>query len=108
MGFDPEAHKGKVVVATMHKAKGLEWDKVYLMSVNDYNFPSAQPQDSYISEPWYMRDHLNLEAETLAQLSALHEDAGLFLYDEGSPTIKARDEYVSERLRLIVCWHNPC
>lgn len=101
VGFNPEAHKGKVVVATMHKAKGLEWDKVYLMSVNDYNFPSAQPQDSYISEPWYLRDHLNMEAETLAQLSSLHEDAGLFLYDEGSPTVKAREEYASERLRLL-------
>lgn len=101
VGFDPEAHKGKVVVATMHKAKGLEWDKVYLMSVNDYNFPSAQPQDSYISEPWYIREHLNLEAETLAQLRALHEDAGLFLYDEGTPSLKAREEYVAERLRLF-------
>src|SRR5574341_404385 len=30
-GFDPEQHKGKVVVTTMHKAKGLEWDRVYLM-----------------------------------------------------------------------------
>jgi DNA helicase-2/ATP-dependent DNA helicase PcrA len=101
VGFDPEAYKGKVVVATMHKAKGLEWDKVYLMSVNDYNFPSVQPQDSYMSEPWYIRDHLNLEAETLAQLKSLYEDAGLFLYDEGTPTIKAREEYASERLRLF-------
>jgi DNA helicase-2/ATP-dependent DNA helicase PcrA len=101
VGFDPDVHKGKVVVATMHKAKGLEWDKVYLMSVNDYNFPSAQPQDSYISEPWYIRDHLNLEAETLDQLTTLHQDAGLFLYDEGTPTLNAREEYASERLRLL-------
>jgi DNA helicase-2/ATP-dependent DNA helicase PcrA len=101
VGFDPEAYKGKVVVATMHKAKGLEWDKVYLLSVNDYNFPSALPQDSFISEPWYIRDSLNLQAETLAQLTSLHQDAGLFLYDEGTPTIKAREEYASERLRLF-------
>jgi DNA helicase-2/ATP-dependent DNA helicase PcrA len=101
VGFDPDAYKGKVVVATMHKAKGLEWDKVYLMSVNDYNFPSAQPQDSYISESWYIRDHLNLQAETLAQLRALHEDAGLFLYDEGTPSLRAREEYTAERLRLF-------
>ena len=101
VGFDPDDYKGKVVIATMHKAKGLEWDKVYLMSVNDYSFPSAQAQDSYISEPWFIRDHLNLEAETLDQLTTLHEDAGLFLYDEGSPTLKAREEYASERLRLI-------
>ena len=27
LGFDPEQYKGKVVVSTMHKAKGLEWDQ---------------------------------------------------------------------------------
>ncbi|MFN8405161.1 MAG: 3'-5' exonuclease [Anaerolineales bacterium] len=32
LGFDPERHRGRVVVTTMHKAKGLEWDRVYLMS----------------------------------------------------------------------------
>ena len=42
LGFDPERYKGKVVVATMHKAKGLEWDRVYLMSVNNYDFPSGR------------------------------------------------------------------
>jgi len=100
-GFDPEAYKGKVVVATMHKAKGLEWDRVYLMSVNNYNFPSAQPYDHYISEKWFVRDHLNLEAEMLTQLKALHDDPELFLYDEGQPTHEARREYASERLRLL-------
>ncbi len=43
-GFDPSHHAGKVVVTTMHKAKGLEWDRVYLMSVNNYDFPSGQPK----------------------------------------------------------------
>ena len=38
-GFDPERYRGKAVVTTMHKAKGLEWDRVYLMSVNNYDFP---------------------------------------------------------------------
>jgi len=100
-GFDPEAHKGKVIVATMHKAKGLEWDKVYLMSVNDYNFPSAMPQDAFIAERWFVRDGLNLEAETLAQLKALYENPDFFIYDEGVPTLHAREEYTSERLRLL-------
>ena len=52
----------------MHKAKGLEWDRVYLMSVNNYDFPSGQADDSYIAEKWFVRDQLNLEAEALAQL----------------------------------------
>lgn len=100
-GFDPDAHKGEVVISTIHKAKGLEWDKVYLLSVNDYDFPSALPQDSFISEAWFVRDHLNLEAEVLAQLKALKDNPDLFVYDEGSPTLKAREDYAAERLRLL-------
>ena len=70
-GFDPERYRGKVVVTTMHKAKGLEWDRVYLMSVNNYDFPSNMPNDRFISEKWFIRGGLNLEAEALAQLTAL-------------------------------------
>ncbi len=90
-----------MVVATVHKAKGLEWDRVYLISVNDYNFPSALPGDAFISEKWFVRENLNLEAELVAQLQALHEDARLFLYDEGAPTRAARYDYAAERLRLL-------
>jgi DNA helicase-2/ATP-dependent DNA helicase PcrA len=100
-GFDPEKYKGQVVIATVHKAKGLEWDKVYLISVNDYNFPSALPGDTYISEKWFVRDRLNLEAEVLAQLRALEADPEFFPYDEGQPTQEARWDYASERLRLL-------
>jgi len=72
-----------------------------LLSVNDYDFPSALPQDSFISEAWFVRDRLNLEAEVLAQLKALCENPDLFIYDEGLPTLKAREEYAAERLRLL-------
>jgi DNA helicase-2/ATP-dependent DNA helicase PcrA len=99
VGFDPERHKGKVVVATVHKAKGLEWDRVHLMSVNNYNFPSALPHDSYISERWFVRDHLNLEAEALAQLEALLN--GNSRCREGEATAGARFDYAAERLRLL-------
>jgi DNA helicase-2/ATP-dependent DNA helicase PcrA len=101
-GFDPERHKGQVVVATQHKAKGLEWDRVYLMSVNNYNFPSAQPYDQFIAEKWFVRDQLNLEAEVLAQLQILvEEDADPEAYEEGAATLRARREYAAERLRLL-------
>ena len=99
-GFDPEQHKGEVVVATMHKAKGLEWDRVYLMSVNNYNFPSAQPHDTYIAERWFIRDRLNLEVETIAQLESLLKD-DVLPYAEGEATRQARLDYVAERLRLL-------
>jgi DNA helicase-2/ATP-dependent DNA helicase PcrA len=100
-GFDPSHHAGKVVVTTMHKAKGLEWDRVYLMSVNNYDFPSNLPGDRYISEKWFVRDSLNLEAETLAQLEALGTNSEFEWYQEGAATGQARLDYVRERLRLL-------
>jgi DNA helicase-2/ATP-dependent DNA helicase PcrA len=107
-GFEPP--KGMVTVATMHKAKGLEWDRVYLMSVNNYSFPSGQANDSYIAERWFVRSGLNLEAEALAQLAAMtnlplsntesmQDTVGL--EPEGAATAQARLAYVRERLRLL-------
>jgi len=100
-GFDPERHRGKVVVTTMHKAKGLEWDRVYLMSVNNYDFPSLQPYDRYISEKWFVRSGLNLEAEALGQLKALEATGEYDWYADGAETMQARIDYVRERLRLL-------
>jgi DNA helicase-2/ATP-dependent DNA helicase PcrA len=101
MGFDPDRYPGKVVVATMHKAKGLEWDRVYLMSVNTYDFPSGDDHDQYIAEKWFIRDHLNLEAETQEQLDAVLRTGEYDWYQEGRATYQARLDYVRERLRLL-------
>jgi len=96
-GFEPPP--GKVTIATMHRAKGLEWDRVYLMGVNNYNFPSSQPQDSYFSEKWYIQDSLNLQAETLEQLELLRLPDHVYM--PGEATLKGRIEVVKERLRLL-------
>ena len=102
MGFDPEINKGKVLVSTMHKAKGLEWDRVYLMSVNNYNFPSAAEGDAYYSEKWFVKDHRNLEAETLERLSFLaKEDVSMKKNLIKDATQKARLDYCAERIRLL-------
>ncbi len=110
-GFEPPP--GIVTVATMHKAKGLEWDRVYLLSVNNYDFPSGLAHDTYIAERWYVRDSLNLEAEALAQLTTLTNSQFPNLPDylvnweigklgkEGTATRAARLGYVAERLRLL-------
>jgi DNA helicase-2/ATP-dependent DNA helicase PcrA len=100
-GFDPDRHRGKVVVSTMHKAKGLEWYRVYLMSVNNYDFPSGMANDRYISEKWFARGGLNLEAEALAQLHNALSPGEFEWRSEGEATRKARIEYVRERLRLL-------
>lgn len=99
LGFDPDKYKGKVVVGTVHKAKGLEWDRVYLMSVNAYDYPAGEPSDQYISERWFLRGRLNLEAEALAQIRAAGGLADG--YCEGEATLAARLDYVRERLRLL-------
>ncbi len=95
-GYEPRT--GVITVSTLHAAKGLEWDRVYLLGVNNYSFPSAEPGDIFISEKWFVRDHLNLEAETLAQVDALRDDT---VYREGIATGQARLDYASERLRLL-------
>jgi DNA helicase-2/ATP-dependent DNA helicase PcrA len=99
-GFNPDAHPGKVVVATMHKSKGLEWDKVFLTSLNNYDFPSGDPNDTYISESWAVRDSINLEAELLEAFRAITQ-TGQPPKPWGEAGLEARDLLASERLRLV-------
>lgn len=100
-GFNPESYRGKAVISTIHKAKGLEWDRVYLMSVNNYDFPTGFEGERFISEKWFIRDHLNLEAETLAQFETLLSTDPYDWYEEGRASRQARLDYTRERLRLL-------
>lgn len=102
---------GKVAVVTFHGAKGLEWDRVYLLSVNNLAFPSMEPLDRFTSERVAGGTALNLAAELIEMITEAH-------YQQGTGSMKARIEYCAERLRLlyvgitrarrdlIVLWHN--
>ncbi len=99
-GYAPKP--GVTTLATMHGAKGLEWDRVYLLSVNNYSFPGGGDGDSYRGEPFYARDSLNLVAEAQAQLKLLDMGGGaLDEYAPGEATRKARIDVAAERLRLL-------
>ncbi|MBO9392763.1 ATP-dependent helicase [Caldilinea sp.] len=94
------AKPGVVTVATMHAAKGLEWDRVYLTAVNAFSFPSGLPEEQYRSERWYVRNSINLAAELEAQLRQLHMGT-LDEYMPGRATEQARLDLAAERLRLF-------
>ena len=84
----------------MHAAKGLEWDRVYLMAVNSYSFPSLVMSDNYAGQKWFIRDNLNLEACALAQLYALIS-GNTESYAEQKESHLAFFENAAERLRLL-------
>jgi DNA helicase-2/ATP-dependent DNA helicase PcrA len=101
LAFDPDKQKGKVVVATVHKAKGLEWDRVYLMQASNAYFPSAYPEDPHFSRRYYIRDGLDVGAEAQAQLYAVMNDEPYAWYEEGRATQKARLDNAAESLRTF-------
>ena len=84
----------------MHAAKGLEWDRVYLVAVNNFGFPSGSAGDKYRGERWYVRDSLNLVAEAEAQLRQVHMGS-LDDYEIGKATEQVRVDLAAERLRLF-------
>jgi DNA helicase-2/ATP-dependent DNA helicase PcrA len=99
--FNPELYKGKVVLCTCHKAKGLEWDKVFLTSVNNYDYPSGAEKDTYISEKWFILDRRNLQAEILKELDLLTASNPISVAHPGIGRLDARNELIRDRLRLL-------
>ncbi len=79
-GFDPEQHKGKVVVTTMHKAKGLEWDRVYLMSVNNYDFPRQRARAFVLRGDYACQKRIDRDLE-YRQARRRHAESGALRVD---------------------------
>ncbi|MEM7127369.1 MAG: ATP-dependent helicase [Chloroflexota bacterium] len=102
LGYEPKP--GHVTIATMHAAKGLEWDRVYLMGVNNFGFPSGseddQYGDKYRGERWYVRNGLNMVEESIEQVRQLHAGS-LDTFTLGPATAQARMDIAAERLRLL-------
>lgn len=99
-GFNPDAHKGEVVVATYHKSKGLEWDKVYLSSLNTFDFPSGTPDDYFLSERDIFNEPKNRQAEIEMELQTIINPE-LPEYVPGLATLMDRNDVTRERIRLL-------
>ena len=90
-----EPRPGRIALTTMHKAKGLEWDLVYLMGVDGDWFPHS------------LDAHFRGEYEFLggdpaaAASAALFELMGQSTTDALAPTDAAHVGIIAERLRLL-------
>ncbi|MFQ5858433.1 MAG: ATP-dependent helicase [Anaerolineae bacterium] len=106
LGFEPAP--GEITLTTLHKAKGLEWDLVYIVSVTPFDFPGT-PDDVVLG---YHEGLGNPVEEAGAQLRGLMGHAGerqasqpVRLPVPARQTRRASDlaklELIAERLRLL-------
>ncbi|WP_066633534.1 ATP-dependent helicase [Desulfolucanica intricata] len=93
-GYTPEP--GVINLVTYHKAKGLEWDTVFLTSLISDKFPSRLDD--------YFRDNLGFLKHNLANPGALAKAELKALMERDkkiSPLAESKKETISERLRLL-------
>jgi DNA helicase-2/ATP-dependent DNA helicase PcrA len=90
--------EGHIAITTMHRAKGLEWDAVVLMSVDSLEFPDTCA-DAFRDEPYFMPGRAPaVEARKCLEQLAEAE----FATPPGRALVEqARLEYIAERLRLL-------
>ncbi len=83
-----------VKLLTVHRAKGLEWDHVFLVGVCETRFPSNRSRTLWTSSPAVLPAPLRGDAGDLPQLAG-HDKAALDAYRAGT---RAHDQ--EEELRL--------
>lgn len=95
LGYTPQP--GVINVATLHGAKGLEWDLVYILGADRAWFP--EHPDQVWMESWGILEGSERE-EVTELIRALSDEVDL---PRGAhpPTKEAQLEHIAERLRLL-------
>lgn len=89
-GYKPQP--GVINLVTAHRAKGLEWDTVYVVNVTSSEYPGL-PSDKIRSEyGWLPEEIVNPVAVALAEMKG---------QDTAAAIASAREELLCERLRLL-------
>lgn len=93
-GYEPEP--GVVTVSTYHKAKGLEWDHVFLTNLNYDDFPVTL-KDKFKGEYWYLKqEYRNPKALIKADMNEVVSGA-----TKGDSLTESKYETISEKARLL-------
>jgi DNA helicase-2/ATP-dependent DNA helicase PcrA len=93
-GYQPKP--GEVTISTYHKAKGLEWDIVFLTSISSGDFPATM-KDGFQGDHYFLtEEYRNPIAVAKAQLRELTDGVKL-----GNPMIQARIDTICEKIRLL-------
>jgi DNA helicase-2/ATP-dependent DNA helicase PcrA len=88
-----------VKLLTVHRAKGLEWDAVFLVGVTERKFPSNRGRSSWLTQASVMPTALRGDARDLPQLAGHTPD------DLKALTEAAKAHDATEELRLgYVAW----
>ncbi len=90
--FAPEP--GAVTVTTTHRAKGLEWDEVFLTGLSAYEYPVLR-EDRPVG--LYFLEGMDMRAEALSELKALAR----LQKRRSSATEQAFLDLAAEKLRLL-------
>jgi Superfamily I DNA and RNA helicases len=93
-GYEPSP--GVVTLSTCHKAKGLEWDVVFISGLSFADFP-VYMTDRFAGEFWFLKQqYKNPQALMKAELDKLTNATA-----SEDPFVSARIETISERARLL-------
>ncbi|MFC7496929.1 MULTISPECIES: UvrD-helicase domain-containing protein [unclassified Nocardioides] len=88
-----------VKLLTVHRAKGLEWDAVFLVGVTEQKFPTNRGRSSWLTVPFVMPAALRGDARDIPQLSGHTPD------DIADRAKAAKEHEALEELRLgYVAW----